>query len=260
LLEKTYEPGEMPFSCRFLNWMEKMAIKHADGRTAPSHDLAQRIEKWCGFPTGGVVPIPNPVDTDWFCPNSEYEAGEVLKVLFVGRIEKAKGIYVLADAVPKVEKTHTKVRFIFAGEPRNEKGLADFKSYLNKLGVLGYCEFAGGVTREKLRELYQQCDIFVNPSTIYESFSYTNAEAMACGKPVITSDMGGMPETVGNMIAGLVFRNKDDQDLAGKLLLLISSEELRQKLGDQARERSMQYSVANVTNKIISFYQRVKAN
>ena len=260
LLEQTYDPGEMPFSCRFLNWMEKKTIKRANGVTAPSQDLAERIERWCELPSNSVVSIPNPIDTDWFCPDPYYKAGVVTKILFVGRIEKAKGIYVLADAMPKVVKTHTKVRFIFAGEPRNERGLSDFKSYLNKLGIQEYCEFAGGVTREKLRELYQQCDIFVNPSTIYESFSYTNAEAMACGKPVITSDIGGMPETVGDMIGGLVFRNKDSRDLAEKVSMLILNEELRHKLEKQARKRSKHYSVVNVIDKIMSFYQRVKAN
>lgn len=113
---------------------------------------------------------------------------------------------------------------------------------MRELNVLGHFEFTVGVSREKLRGLYQHCDTFVNPSTIYESFSYANAEAMACGKPVIASDMGGMPETVGDGIEGLVFRSEDSQDLSEKLSLLIQDQGLRERLGRQARERASNYS------------------
>jgi len=259
LLERTYEPGEMPFSCRFINWMEKRTIKRADGITAPSQDLARRIEEWCKIPKGSVKAIPNLIDTDWFHPHPDHTPGDVVKILFVGRVEKAKGIFVLADAIQKVIDRYQKVRFVFVGEPRSQKGLEDFKNYLKQLGIDRYCEFTGPVSMGSLREHYQQCDVFVNPSYIYESFSYTNAEAMACGKPVVTSDVGGMPDTVGNMIGGLVFRVKDSEDLSKKLLALIGNRELRDLLGKQARERSLNYSIGKVIDCIVNFYQSLQS-
>jgi glycosyltransferase involved in cell wall biosynthesis len=260
LLEQTYEPGEMPFSCRLINWMEKRTIKRADGITAPSQDLAGRIEKWCGLEPGKVIPIPNLIDTDWFHPDPDYAPGDVVKILFVGRVEKAKGIFVLADAIPRVVDQYKKVKFIFVGEPRSQKGFEDFKDYLKQLGIDHCCEFTGPVTREKLRELYQRCDIFVNPSYIYESFSYTNAEAMACGKPVVTSDIGGMPETVGDMIGGLVFRNKDSEDLADKLKVPVADYALRMMFGKQARKRAENFSVGTITDGIVGLYHNCLEN
>ena len=258
LLEQTYEEGEMSFSCRFLNRMEKNTIRHANGVTAPSKDLASKIEDWCDLPLGTVAPIPNGIDTEWFHPDPNYHEKDIFKVLFVGRIERAKGIFVLADAIPKVLAEHENVKFIFAGTPRIPKALEELKKYLNQTGSLPHCEFTGLVPKEKLREFYQQCDIFVNPSTIYESFSYTNAEAMACGKSVVASDMGGMPETVGHMIGGLIFSSKDSRDLAEKLSKLIQYQELRVRLGKQARERALGYSTERVVSGIITLYENLK--
>ena len=256
LLEQTYEPGEMPFSCRYVNWMERKTIREANGVTAPSMDLAARIEDWCDLPMGAVVPIPNGIDTEWFHPAPDYCEEDVLKILFVGRIERAKGVFVLAKAIPDVVGGNRDVSFIFAGGPRTQKGFEELKSYLRQRGALQYCEFTGVVTKKELCKLYQQCDIFVNPSTIYESFSYTNAEAMACGKPVVTSDMGGMPETVGDEVGGLVFPTSDARDLAKKLCRLIEDRDLRLRLGAQARDRSVRHhSTQSVIDKVFSHYE-----
>lgn len=259
LLEQAYEPGEMQFSCRFINWMERKTIRRANGITAPSRDLANRIEEWCNLPEpeNSVISIPNPIDTDFFHPDSNHGAANVIKVLFVGRIERAKGIFVLADAIPKVLGISKNVTFTFAGEPRNPQGLAHLKNRLDQLGCLPHCEFPGLVLQEELRKRYQQCDIFVNPSTLHESFSYTNAEAMACGKPVVTSDTGAMPEIVGHMAGGLVFRSEDSDDLAEKLCVLIRDNSLRQRLGEQARQRSLDYSIERVINQTITLYKNL---
>ena len=257
LLEQTYEPGEMPFSCQFINWMERKAIRKANKVTAPSNDLKKRIKGWCDLPQGMAHTIPNVIDTDWFYPDPNYHEGDILKVLFVGRLERAKGIFVLADAIPKVLAEHKNVKFIFTGAPRTLQVLEELKNYLNHSDSLPHCEFPGLVPKEKLRELYQQCDMFVNPATIYESFSYTNVEAMACGKPVVTSDMGGMPETVGNMIGGLVFRSMDSGGLAKKLSKLIQCQALRVRLGKQARERSLGYSTHRIVDKVVSLYEGI---
>lgn len=257
LLEQTYEPGEMPFSCRFINWMERKAIMRANGVTAPSKDLARRIEKWCNLLEGVVHPIPNVIDTHWLHPDLDYQSDNVVKILFVGRIERAKGIFILADAIPMVIENYKNVKFVFAGGARTSKVLHEFKTYLEQSDSFRHCDLLGFVTKERLLEHYQRCDIFVNPSTIYESFSYTNAQAMACGKPVVTSDMGGMPETIGNTIGGLVFRSKDSSDLAAKLCSLIEDASLRENLGNKARKKSLDYSKEIVVDKLIVLYENL---
>jgi glycosyltransferase involved in cell wall biosynthesis len=255
LLEQTYEPGEMPFSCRFINWMEKKTIRKANGVTAPSRDLSARIEEWCDLPKNSAVPIPNLIDTDWFHPDPDYREDEILKILFVGRIERAKGIFVLADAIPEVLRKNKKVKFIFAGATRSLKGLQELKNYLSQLGCLQYCEVSGPVAKERLRELYQQCDVFVNPSTIYESFSYTNAEAMCCGKPVVTSNIGGMPQTVGDGVGGFVFKVGKSDDLAEKLSTLLDSQKLRSILGKGALYRASAFSIDSVSSHVAEYYR-----
>jgi len=257
LLGQAYERGEMQFSCRFINWMERRTIRQANGISAPSRDLANRIEEWCGLPKNRVIPIPNPIDTNFFHPDSNHAATGVIKILFVGRIERAKGVFVLADAIPRVLRISKNVKFIFAGGWGNSQVLNHLKNHLDQSGCLSHCEFPGLLLEEELRKFYQHCDIFVNPSTLYESFSYTNAEAMACGKPVVTSDMGGMPEIVGHTVGGLIFRSTDSNDLAEKLSILIKDNSLRRRLGEQARRKSLDYSTERVIDRMIALYKNL---
>jgi glycosyltransferase involved in cell wall biosynthesis len=258
LLHKSYESGEIKFSCKMINWMEKRVIQSANAVTAPSNDLAKKIEEWCELDAGSVLKVPNIIDTSFFSPGKESKVNDNLTALFVGRLEPAKGIYVIANAIPDVIKKYKNVEFIFAGKPRKVSALEQFKAHLKDLGCIEYCDFKGEVSKNSLLDLYRQCDIFVNPSKIYESFSYTNAEAMACGKPVVTSDIGGMPETVGDMVGGLVFSNEDSGSLAKKISKLIEDEGLRVKLGRQARERSLIFSKERVIDELIDLYDNIE--
>ena len=89
------------------------------------------------------------------------------------------------------------------------------------------------VSYELLPKFYERANLIIVPSEIYESFSYTVAQGMACGKIVIASNLGGIPETIDHGKAGLLFEPGDTQDLIRcvkkvylkKLILAISKKE-----------------------------------
>lgn len=95
-------------------------------------------------------------------------------------------------------------------------------------------------------------DIYVMTS-VYEPFGLVVAEAMAAGKPVIVTNVGGMPEIVGD--AGLTVDARDVDALAEAMLKLLKDEELRRKLGEKARERiEKSFSAESVGERLVQIY------
>src|SRR5690606_10653103 len=84
----------------------------------------------------------------------------------------------------------------------------------------------GYVSDEELAQLYEECDIFVAPSR-YESFGLIFIEAMAHAKPVVGTNVGGIPEIIRNGENGFLFKNEDVKDLTEKIQRLVSDPDLR---------------------------------
>lgn len=124
--------------------------------------------------------------------------------------------------------------------------------------VLANVTIVGFLDEKGLKSLYAQSDIAVVPSILYESFSYTSAQAMVAGLPVIASDNGGIPETVRSGIDGILVKPGDAEALAGAVLKLASDPLLRKAMGQAARESCLQrFGSENVTEKIVQFYEEI---
>ena len=95
-------------------------------------------------------------------------------------------------------------------------------------------KIAGPVPHEKVPDILGQLDIYVAASR-WESFGVAVLEAAACGLPVVVSDVGGLPEVVEHGITGFVVRREDPGSVADALIRLVSSGELRRRMGDAAR-------------------------
>jgi len=118
--------------------------------------------------------------------------------------------------------------------------------------------FTGFVDYPDLPEFYAKSDIVVVPSEIYESFSYTVAQGMACGKPVIASEIGGIPETTNYGNAGLLFEPGNVDQLNGKIEMLYANTGIREEVGRKARKYIVDYcSIESLKAKYIEFYQLI---
>jgi len=164
-----------------------------------------------------------------------------LNILFVGRLEERKGIDIVLDSVPELVSEFPKIKFQIAG--RNDIAAEDGRTYMaqfldenKKKGVLKNVDFLGHVSDEALGALYENCDIFVAPSR-YESFGQILVEAMAHGKPIISSAVGGIVEVLGDPPAGLLIGQGDKRAFYEALRLLIIDKEKREELGRAARKR-----------------------
>lgn len=164
-----------------------------------------------------------------------------LNILFVGRLEERKGIDIVLDSIPELVSEFPKIKFQIVG--RNDIAAEDGKTYMAQFldknkgkGFLKNVDFLGHVSDEALGALYENCDIFVAPSR-YESFGQILVEAMAHGKPIISSAVGGIVEVLGDPPAGLLIGQGDKRAFYEALRLLITDKEKREELGRAARKR-----------------------
>ncbi len=181
-----------------------------------------------------------------------------LRVFFLGRMEDRKGFDVLAKAWPKVVAKITHVKLIVAGEDLSHKGEESyFRWAIRGLSeqVCKQIEYLGAVDDKSRELLYQQCDVCVIPSR-YESFGLISLEAMRYGKPVVSTNVGGIPEVVTHGATGLLVPVDDHDALADALINILKDENLREQLGRNAlADVIARFSPERVINETESFYR-----
>ena len=192
----------------------------------------------------GIEPSPQ----EGIRPFSHHAPPDVLTVLYVGRLEKRKGIQDLFAAIPLVLKQIPNVQFVITGADnsindgfKNETGM-DYPSYFAKHypECLPHVRFLGEVPEEKLNALYQSCDLFVAPS-LYESFGLIYLEAMNFAKPVIGCRAGGVPEVVNDGVTGRLVDPSSPRQLAEAIVTLLRSPRLLYEYGMAGRQRLLDY-------------------
>jgi glycosyltransferase involved in cell wall biosynthesis len=209
----------------------------------------------------GIVPVSD----EAVRPFDLQHPPETFTVLYVGRLEKRKGIADLFEALPRVLAKIPNVRFIIAGSDNsqadgffNRSGLTYPAYFGHKYPQLvGQVEFTGAVSEEELQRLYQTCDLFVAPS-LYESFGLIYLEAMNYAKPVIGCRAGGIPEVVEHGVSGLLVDPETPLALAEAITRLLSAPETLRELGLAGRQRLLdQFTYLQMARRFAAVYRAV---
>jgi glycosyltransferase involved in cell wall biosynthesis len=214
--------------------------------------------------TNKVKIIPNGVDTNMFYPNLEgveirkkYEMSETDRIiLFVGKLDYYKGCDYLIRAFSEVVKKIANAHLLFVGSGPLEGELREIAKRLN---VSHNITFAGYVKDKELPYYYAACDIFVLPSvSSYEGFGMVQLEAMACGKPVITTTLPGVKEVDANEVATVHVPPKDSIVLANAIMGLLENEDLARQMGMNGRKLvEEEYTWERVAEETEKVYQEV---
>lgn len=265
LLRRYYNAHEMPYNTSLIGWCERDAIRRAHAVTTPSLDLARIIAQDCKIPLQNVTVLPNPLLHEEPAKGGQDVKNGVVTILHVGRLERVKGIEALVQAIPAVVQSAPQVHFVFVGEDRrtgrNTSQLEEMQSALARAGALSHVEFLGHVDQARLNECYQRADICVVPSMLYESFSYTCAQAMQAGRPVVATRIGGIPETVDDGVSGMLVTPGDSQELAHALLRLVRDPALRARMGHAGRAKALvEFEASRVAKQNLTVYEHAIAN
>jgi len=214
--------------------------------------------------------VPPGVDLESFHPIPMEIAKEAIGVppadqnlLFVGRIEPLKGLDTLFRAIKILRDRKTMppnlCLSIIGGDPDDDAALENvemdrLKALREELGIGDLVAFLGKRDQDALNNYYASAQAVIMPSH-YESFGMVALEAMACGTPVIASEVGGLAFLVRDGETGFHVPDRDPDILADKLQLLLNDPELRARLGRQAAERAKQYAWPEIGARIVKVYE-----
>jgi len=211
-----------------------------------------------------VKVVYNGVDIDEFNPDiSGVEFRKFLKVKdeilvgMVGQIIPQKGVEVFLKSSSEVLKHFKDVKFILIGKG-NEKYMMYLRKLINTLRIRDYVRITGFI--RNIPEAIAALDIVVNASDEKgkEGLSRSLLEAMATGKPVIATSVGGNIELVDDGINGILVRPSFFKELSNAILKLLKDKNLRKRMGKKAREKVVKFfNIKDCVQKIKMIYREI---
>lgn len=184
----------------------KVYEKYIDHFITPSYFYKKKMIEW-GFQENKISFIPNFLDTTRFTPNYSHDR----YMLYLGRLSEEKGVLTLIEAMKRC-KTEFKLKIVGTGPIRNQ-----IDDAIKSSGLEDSIELLGFKSGIELTQLVQNSKSVVMPSEWYENGPLALIETLAYGKPVIGSDIGGIPEHIDDGENGMLFKKGDAANLALKL-------------------------------------------
>ena len=176
-------------------------------------------------------------------------------ILYVGRIEPRKNIQALIQAVMLLDrKKELPCKLVVAG--MMDPMLAEYYHSIRSMAMSDKILFTGGVAQEDLPYLYSGAKAFVYPSH-GEGFGLPVIEAMACGTPVIASNVTSLPEAVGD--AGIMVDPQDTEALAAAIGNVLGDASLRKQMAARGVQHAAKFSWKGTAAQVFSIYQRIHA-
>jgi D-inositol-3-phosphate glycosyltransferase len=213
-----------------------------------------------------IAVIPGGVDLERFAPQPRVAARNALGLdvsrkvlLFVGRIQRLKGLEVLLRAFARIVDLDAQM-LIVGGRPgttHESREIARLQHLAAKLGVADRTRFVGAVAHADLPLYYAAADVTVMPSS-YESFGLVAVESLACGTPVIATRVGGLTSIVHDGETGLLVPWRDGDLFAERLRRVLVEPGLLARLSANARESVMGYGWDRIAEEHLALYADVR--
>jgi len=196
--------------------------------------------------------VPNPIKFPRLYRDKKnnffYDASPV-KILFMGRLEKNKGIYDLIEAAEKIISHEQNVQFVLCGNGDIKKII----SIVEKKGIKKYFKIPGCV--EDKEKYFKEANIFVLPS-YFEGVPISILEAASYSLPIVATNVGGIPDVIDNGESGFLVNPGEIKALENKILKLIRSNKLRNKMGKIAYFKAKNKCDMNIIIKQLNYIYR----
>lgn len=230
--------------------MDLIAGHVADGIIAISNHAANRLKHYFGdIP---IFFIPHGVNTSFFTPNGTLHpsvSDTEFTLLYIGRLSPRKGLELLLWSLLELSE---ETKLLIGGTGRHRERLEDLTS---NLGLEEQVEFLGFVPREELPSLYRSADVFVLPST-YEGFGLVVLEAMACGTPVVGTQVGGVPDIITDTVDGFLV-DREPAQIAKRIDTLAKDKRKRERMQRNARNKAEKMNWESVAERVEDVYKRL---
>ncbi|MBA2615800.1 MAG: glycosyltransferase [Actinobacteria bacterium] len=229
---------------------------------APSRALADLVSRDWGLPPGSVSVIPSPVDARAIEAAMIAEPSVALPrrfLCFLGRLERRKGVEPLAMALPVVLGAHPDVHAVLIGRDPGEDGGALTELLRRAVEPVAERVYTlGELPREQALAVAARAELVVLPS-LWENLANACLEAMALGRPVVATDVGGFPEVLTDGREGWLVPPGDADALAAVMTERLGDPAGLEKAGRAGRERARGFSVEAVVEELGALYEEVAA-
>ena len=231
---------------------EKAAIALADHRFVVSKHWQKALKDEYGYDSTIAY---NGLDIDDFSRLPKRRGADPT-VLFIGGLEPRKGLEYLLHAMEYVIEVIPTARLIAVGKTgfRGTDEWGWFSMLADRLGISEHMTFSESVDQETLLGFYSECDVLVLPSKT-EGWGLSLMEAMACGKPVVASKAGGIPELVRDGIDGILVRPGDVRGLADSIVKLLADRDLREMMGLEGKKRVREFTWDETARVVLKAYE-----
>lgn len=238
--------------------MNLEGMKKADHIITISEFSKREIIRLTGYPDDQISVVYPGVDRNRYFPRRDRSVLEQYGispydrvVLYVGSEEPRKNLSVLLEALAVLKNDFLGIKLLKVGSSQMGGDRKSLMDLIMRLKLENNVVFTGTVSEDELPLFYNAADIFVFPS-LYEGFGLPPLEAMACGCPVIVTNVTSLPEVIGN--AGILVKPDDAEGLAKQMFLILSNESLIAKLTEQGLIRAKLFSWDVAAKRTLDLY------
>ena len=227
---------------RFLRFYEEGMLHRARKIIAVSHFTKWELTNYYKIPADKIQVIHNGVDIRKFQPAADKRKVKAalglnpddLAIVSVGRLYARKGLFTLIESMPAVIKRFPNAKFIISGKGQSDE-MHKLNEHAERFGVKSNIAFTGYTPDKELPNLYQAADIFAF-STFYEHHPFAVLEALATGLPVVTTTVGGIPETIDSGKNGLLVPPFNSKRFSEAILYFLEHQAEAKEMGAKARQ------------------------
>jgi len=230
-------------------------LNEADAKIAISDAVKRKLEI-CGIYEAKV--IPNPINLRTFQEIHEKKVKKIEEnynlnhpiILYVGILMYHKGIINILHAISRDEMLRN-VNFLIVGDGKLKEKCKNYISH----HALKNVKLVGRVPFSDIPAFYSVSDIVVFPSIWQEPFGRVAIEAMAAGKPVVASNVGGIPDIIEHGKTGYLVNPFDLETWKNSIIKLIENENLRESIGKEGKKVARKYDANSVVKEITKIYE-----
>lgn len=246
-----YRGGEADtYLARSVRWV-RPSLARAAGLVVPSGFLQ---EVFARYDIEAAI-IPNIIDLETFSPPIKDAPDDMFTLAITRNLEPIYGLDVAIEALAIARREEPEIRMIIAGSGPERDAL---QALVTSLGLEGAVEFCGRLSREEVVELYHRADAALNPTRV-DNMPNSVLEALACGLPVISTDVGGVPFIVRDGDTAVLVPPNDPTKMAAAIVRVAQDHSLRSSLSAAGQREVAQYAWENVRPQWLSLYQRLGA-
>lgn len=224
-------------------WISKM-LNRSDAIIVLSESWKEYFQNITSGPEIFILEniVANPGD-------QKQQPSDRLELLFLGLIDKQKGIFDLLDAINEHDNFSGKIRLHIGGNGKIE----DLKQYIDLHNLSDIVKYEGFVSGKGKTNLLRDCDAYILPSYT-EGLPVSILEAMSFKKPILSTPVGGIPEVVKDGVNGFLFSPGDKNAMASAIIKLLHDNNLTKQMGSESLNIIRSYFPDNVCNKLAAIY------